>query len=100
MDRFDEMFKRVSWMKPVDSAILSVLEPGYWMSPNNISKNSGYQNRYVGTRCQELHRRGLLEREANGDPFYRLTELGQQVSKRELSPEDVEKLTHIEEDEE
>lgn len=86
------MYRRVSWMKPVDHAILSLLGGSQHLklTPNNIAQNIGYNNEYVSKRCKELAAHQLVERDGStSDPFYAITERGEQYLAGELDAEDL-----------
>lgn len=78
--------RQVEWMVPADMAILQLLAAPkpVELSPGNIAQNTGYSREHVSKRCRTLVAHGLLAVEENGDPFFSVTELGQQVADREV----------------
>lgn len=89
------MYRRVDWMKAVDHAILSLLggSQKLELTPNNIARNIGYNNEYVGKRCRLLAENGLLNRETyDSDPFYSITERGEEYLAGDIDPDDLEEI--------
>lgn len=86
------MFGRVDWMMPVDQAILQLLASPkpLKLSPNNIAANIGYSRSHVSRRCRLLVDHGLLDVEENGDPFFLVTDLGQDVVDGRVDPGELE----------
>lgn len=86
------MYGRVDWMMPVDQAILQLLAAPkpLRLSPNNIAANTGYSRSHVSRRCQVLVDHGLLEVERNGDPFFSVSELGQNAVDGQVDPRELE----------
>lgn len=95
MPQKDEMYNRVDWMTPADQEILQILSTGLWLSPANIAENTGYGDDWVRKRCSEMSDRRILERKRSGDPFYRITGLGEDILNRNIQPEEVERQTVI-----
>lgn len=94
-----EMYNQVSWMTGADQAILDTLvTTDLILSAAVIARNRGFDNDYIGERCREMTKRGLLWRDdKEGTPMYQLTELGQLVANRKFDPEEIEEQTRIEE---
>lgn len=74
-------------MVPADTAILQLLAAPkpLALSPGNIAKNTGYSREHVSNRCRTMLEYGLVTVDKNGDPFYSVTELGQQVADQAIS---------------
>lgn len=89
------MYKQVEWMTPADQEILQVLSSGLWLSPGNITRNTGYGGDWVRKRCSEMADRGVIIRERAGDPFYKLSSLGEKIHNREISAREVKFRTTI-----
>lgn len=91
-DVFFSVHRNVDWMVPADMAILRLLAAPkpLQLSPGNIAQNTGYSREHVSNRCRTLLDHRLLEVEENGDPFFSVTELGQQVVDQEVSPDVLE----------
>lgn len=84
------MYRRVSWMKAADQAILQLLgEPKQLeLTTGNISRNTGLDRSYTSKRLKELRSRGLVESDDDsGHPFYSITEKGQSLLDGEIEPE-------------
>ncbi|WP_157972440.1 hypothetical protein [Saliphagus sp. LR7] len=88
------VFSRVSWLRPVDIAILEVLGPPQRLSLNRgaISKNIDYSPDYVGRRADLLVSCELLDIDEDGGPFYSINDTGEKVLNRSISTEDLEAL--------
>lgn len=95
MPEKDEMFKQVGWMTPADQEILQVLSSGLWLSTGNIAKNTGYTSSWVRNRCSEMAERRVLEVDSDGDPFYKLTPIGERIVERDISARELERLTVV-----
>ena len=76
------MYRRVDWMMPVDMAILQLLSSPkpLELTPSNIARNIEYSRGHVSNRCRVLVDHALLEVAENGNPYFSVTELGQQVA--------------------
>ena len=87
-----EMWNRVPWMKPVDTAILNLLSPPkpLELTPSNIAINIDYDSGYVAKRCKDLEARGLLKSaDRDGYPAYSVTSLGEDLSDRNMSAREI-----------
>jgi len=94
----DNMHRHVGWMVAADVSILKFLHSartprgGFAIqTPNTIAANTGYSNRHVSARCQDLEQRGLIERTEKAK--YRLTELGADAITDEISIEELRERT-------
>ncbi|WP_380680598.1 MarR family transcriptional regulator [Salinigranum sp. GCM10025319] len=75
-------------MTKADDAILELLrEAGIAANPATIAFNIDYDNRYVSQRCRVLAEHGLVERVHETKAMYRVTELGEEYLKGEISAE-------------
>ncbi len=85
------MYNQVEWMVAADIAILRLLAAPkpLALSPGNIAHNTGFSRSHISRRCRTLTDHGLLSVEENGDPFFSVTELGQQVVDQEVTPEEL-----------
>lgn len=85
------MHREVEWMTPADLAILRLLAAPkpLALSPGDITKNTGYSRGHISRRVHVLVDHGLLQKEENGNPFFSITDLGQQVVDQEVTPEDL-----------
>ena len=93
-----EMWNRVEWLKPVDTAILQFLAPPkeLKLTPSNIAINIEYDRKYVANRCLELSERGLIsEADVEGYPAYEITQLGRMVVDREISARELKYRTAL-----
>ncbi len=93
IDRSD-MFSQVSWLRPVDIAILEILGSPLKLAlnPAAIAKNIDYSPNYVGQRTELLFECGLLTIDEESGPYYSITDLGEEVLDREIDPAELEKL--------
>lgn len=91
-----EMFGRVSWMMPVDEAIVRLLaEPqSLELTPGDIAHNIGYGRGHVQERVGFLVDLGILERnkEEGRTARYGVTELGQRIADQEATEAELEEL--------
>lgn len=95
-----EMWEQVDWMNPADFTIIRLLDRDLALSPNNIAFNTSLNRKYVARRCRELHKRGVLAKSGNGDPFYTLTELGRRAAADDVSASEFSEKTHLPGDDE
>lgn len=97
------MHGRVEWMVPADDAILSLLGPPkpLELPAAVIARNTSLSKGYVRSRCRELVARGLVEKSGErGYPYYKLTDLGRRAVNQEVSGDELEELTELEDEEE
>lgn len=86
--------KDADWMRsPTDARILELIRDEGNMTPRALSKEGDVHRLdvsrdYVGDRCRELTKYGLLERVDRG--LYRLTELGHGYLDEELDASELE----------
>lgn len=78
-------------MTQADERVLEFLhEKDIIASPSVIAANIDYTGEYISRRCQELADAGLIQQvEATN---YRITSLGEQFLRGDLSPEEQEQL--------
>ena len=86
------MHRRVEWMVAADDQILHLLDQHRLdLSAAVIAHNVGYGKDHVRRRCKTLLDHGMIETaDAEGGPYYRLAERGQQYVAGELHPSDLE----------
>lgn len=87
-----EMWNRVDWMKPVDTAIVQFLtsRSPIKLSPTGIAVNIDYDAGYVGSRCSILVEHELLKQHDDLEGvYYSTTPLGDRFSAGELSADDL-----------
>lgn len=79
-------------MKAVDHAILTFFGQHHLeLTPSNVARNIDYSQSYIRTRCKLLSDHGLLNRDvSNSDPFYSLSELGEQYLAGDLRAAELE----------
>lgn len=92
-----EMFGRVSWMLPVDEAIIRLLAEPYALelTPGDVAHNIGYERSHVQRRVSEMVRLGVLDRikEEGTTARYGVTDLGQRIADQEVTVDELEELT-------
>jgi len=96
-----EMWNRVYWMKPVDTAILQLLSPPkpLKLTPSNIAINIEYDPGYVAKECKKMEERRLVKvEEDDGYPIYYTTDIGDKVADREISAQETIWHTALPED--
>lgn len=88
MHRFmNEMRQRADWMNPIDDQIMEYLRDAGAGTPQIIAESLERNNGYVGVRCRELTKYGLLTRPAHG--LYTLTEDGEDYLNEELDAKEL-----------
>jgi DNA-binding IclR family transcriptional regulator len=89
MDESD-MWGQVEWMKPADLEILNFLaNPKREHRPGDIARNIGFSTTYTRKRCKVLSEHGLLDADQTGHPYYKITELGERVVRRDVDAEEL-----------
>ncbi|UHQ99232.1 hypothetical protein HYG81_25650 (plasmid) [Natrinema zhouii] len=78
----------------MDVAILEVVGPPLRLELNRgaIARNIDYSPDYVGKRANLLVSCGLLHIDEDGGPFYLISDTGENVLNRDISPDDLEEL--------
>ncbi|MFC6764621.1 hypothetical protein [Natrinema soli] len=78
----------------MDVAILEVVGPplGLELNRGAIARNIDYSPDYVGRRTDLLVSCGLLHIDEDGGPYYSITDTGEKVLNRDISPDDLEAL--------
>lgn len=74
--------RRAEWMTRSDDEILEWLSEENAGTPKAIADALDKNNDYVGRRCRNLMRYGLLERTSHG--YYRFTDIARQYLAGEL----------------
>jgi len=81
------MHREVEWMTPADEYIVQFMAShGARLKPASVALNVPYSANWVGQRCPELARRGLLN---SKDGSYWISDLGQQFVDGELDVDDL-----------
>ncbi|ADB63987.1 hypothetical protein Htur_5100 (plasmid) [Haloterrigena turkmenica DSM 5511] len=77
-------------MKPADTYILEFMaQTQAKLKPASIALNVPYSPNWVGQRCRELAKRGLLEHDSENGA-YTITENGISVAEREIDAGELE----------
>jgi len=80
--------QRADWMNPVDDEIMEILDDTGAATPQLLADNTGKNNNYLGVRCRELEKYGLVMRPSRG--VYTLTDLGERYLAGDLDASDLE----------
>ena len=84
------MYRKVDWLRPADTPILSEIAnlDGRWIKPASLSLNITYSRYTVADRCRQLGAQGLLD--AHDDvAAYRINDRGQAFLDGDLEPEEL-----------
>lgn len=84
----DIMRQRAEWMNPIDDQIMEYLRDAGAGTPKAIADDLDRHSKYVGARCRELTKYGLLSRPSRG--LYRLSEAGEEYLDEELDASELE----------
>lgn len=88
------MYRRVSWMKAADHAILQILSPPKRLAlrSGDIAYNAELSQQWTSERLGVLVEHGLVEKieEENTQPRYRITERGKEYLDGEIEVGDLE----------
>lgn len=82
------MRQRAEWMNPVDDQIMEYLRDTGAGTPQTIAESLDKSNKYIGVRCRELTKYGLLNRPARG--MYTLAVDGEEYLDEELDASELE----------
>ena len=88
------MHTEIEWLKPSDRPILRFYErvEGLWIKPASAAHNVSRTRYTIANRTRVLAEAGLLERLDEESPAYRITDLGKEFLRDELTIKEVRGL--------